>query len=70
MDKAEKQRLIPIPGTPPDLVKPPKGCPFAARCPHTMKICLEEMPAYTRISKTHRAACWLLDKEKSQRGGE
>jgi len=70
MDKAEKQRLIPIPGTPPDLVKPPKGCPFAARCPHTMKICLEEMPAYTQISKTHRAACWLLDKKKSERGGE
>ena len=33
LDLGEKQRLIPIAGTPPDLLKPPKGCPFAARCP-------------------------------------
>jgi oligopeptide transport system ATP-binding protein len=51
--------LIPIPGSPPDALDPPKGCPFAARCPYAMKICSEEMPAYTSFSAEHEAACWL-----------
>ncbi|WP_312692650.1 ABC transporter ATP-binding protein [Caproiciproducens sp.] len=57
-----EQQLFSIPGTPPDLMDPPKGCPFAARCEHTMKVCQEFMPEYTQLSDTHRAACWLLDK--------
>ena len=56
---ARDQELIPIPGTPPDPLDPPKGCPFAARCPHAMKICPEEMPDYTIFSDEHQAACWL-----------
>lgn len=53
--------LYSIPGTPPDLMDPPKGCPFAARCPHTLKVCQEYMPEYTELSSSHKAACWLLD---------
>jgi oligopeptide transport system ATP-binding protein len=53
------QDLVPIPGTPPDATDPPKGCPFAARCPYAMRICEEEMPGYTTFSDEHRAACWL-----------
>jgi len=53
------QELVPIPGTPPDAIDPPKGCPFAARCPYAMRICGEEMPGYTTFSDEHRAACWL-----------
>jgi oligopeptide transport system ATP-binding protein len=53
------QELIPIPGTPPDATDPPKGCPFAARCPYAMRICEEEMPGYTTFSDEHKAACWL-----------
>ena len=53
------QDLIPIPGTPPDATDPPKGCPFAARCPYAMRICEGEMPGYTTFSDEHRAACWL-----------
>ena len=59
-DKENKERLIPIDGTPPDLLKPPAGCPFAPRCDHAMKICMTQMPDYTKSSDTHRAACWLL----------
>ena len=51
--------LIPIPGTPPDALHPPKGCPFAARCPYAMKVFGDEMPGQTRFSGEHRAACWL-----------
>ena len=51
--------LIPIPGTPPDALHPPKGCPFAARCPYAMKVCSDEMPGHTTFSVEHTAACWL-----------
>jgi oligopeptide transport system ATP-binding protein len=53
------QELIPIPGSPPDMLDPPKGCPFAPRCPYAMRICAEEMPEYTTFSSEHKAACWL-----------
>jgi oligopeptide transport system ATP-binding protein len=58
---AESKELLAIPGTPPDLMNPPKGCPFAARCPHAMEVCVEHMPDATDISSSHKAACWLLD---------
>jgi len=53
------QELIPIPGSPPDMLDPPKGCPFTPRCPYSMRICAEEMPGYTTFSAEHKAACWL-----------
>lgn len=59
LDIEEDERLVPIPGSPPDLLKPPVGCPFASRCPYTMKICLDEFPEYTFEQNGHRSACWL-----------
>lgn len=59
LDLGQKQRLVPIPGSPPDLVKPPKGCPFAARCEYAMKICMEDLPEYYESSPSHKAMCWL-----------
>jgi oligopeptide transport system ATP-binding protein len=53
------QELIPIPGSPPDMLDPPKGCPFTPRCPYAMRICAEEMPDYKTFSAEHEAACWL-----------
>src|SRR5918998_1950365 len=53
------QDLIPIPGSPPDMLDPPNGCPFIPRCPYAMRICAEEMPGYTTFYEEHRAACWL-----------
>ncbi|MEG0370945.1 MAG: ABC transporter ATP-binding protein [Clostridium sp.] len=54
-----KEKLKPIDGQPPDLLNPPKGCPFAARCDYAMEICIEERPNNFEISKDHIAACWL-----------
>lgn len=54
-----KERLKPIPGTPPDLLNPPVGCPFAARCEHAMKICQTSFPDYYEVGEEHKAACWL-----------
>jgi oligopeptide transport system ATP-binding protein len=61
LDNDRKEELVPIPGTPPDLFAPPKGCAFAARCPYAMQICLEEDPEITNVTSTHKAACWLQD---------
>ena len=52
-----------IEGTPPDLVCPPKGCPFADRCPYAMKVCHEQIPEETALSENHLCRCFLLDPE-------
>lgn len=57
----EDADLLAIPGSPPDLSNPPKGCPFAARCPHAMQVCIDHMPDYGVSSETQKTACWLLD---------
>ena len=54
-----KEKLIPIEGTPPDLIKPPVGCPFAARCPHVMNLCVSKRPPLFPVGEKHEAACWL-----------
>jgi oligopeptide transport system ATP-binding protein len=59
---AVRERLVPIPGTPPDLLKPPEGCPFVERCAEAMRICLASRPAFYGEGR-HRAACWRLDPE-------
>lgn len=54
-----KSELVTIPGTPPDLIQPPKGCGFSPRCKYCMEICKNREPEYTEVSPTHRAMCWL-----------
>jgi oligopeptide transport system ATP-binding protein len=66
LDLNEKKRLVPIEGSPPDLLKPPQGCPFAARCPYAMKICMEQLPAYYEVGEKHRSLCWLQDENAPQ----
>ena len=60
VDMTKAERLVSIPGTPPDLIKPPKGCGFGARCTHCMKICNEEQPPVFQVGDGHEASCWLL----------
>lgn len=64
IDSEEKIRLVPIHGTPPDLLKPPTGCPFYARCDYAMRICAKEQPPYfTDEDEGHQTMCWLLHKD-------
>ena len=58
----EEKELRPIPGSPPDLIAPPKGCPFVDRCENAMKVCKLYMPETKKLSETHEARCWLLQK--------
>ncbi|MCI3921020.1 ABC transporter ATP-binding protein [Paenibacillus sp. TRM 82003] len=60
LDQRKDEELIPIIGTPPDLIKPPAGCGFCARCDEAMAICQTQDVDMTEISPSHKAACWLL----------
>jgi peptide/nickel transport system ATP-binding protein len=55
-------RLTAIPGQPPSLIAPPRGCPFHARCDRSMEICSAASPALLAVAgdcTEHRSACWL-----------
>jgi len=53
----EKTKLEFIPGTPPDLISPPKGCKFHERCPFAKPICSEKCPEHREFRKSHFVAC-------------
>ena len=58
------QKLTPVPGDiPSPLVRPP-GCVFHTRCPEAGADCRRRLPQFTEVSKGHRAACLLLQKEE------
>ena len=57
---ARNEKLTPIQGSPPDLIHPPKGCPFCYRCEYAFEICAREMPKVYGEG-FHRVACWLSD---------
>ncbi|MGI6214386.1 MAG: ABC transporter ATP-binding protein, partial [Christensenellales bacterium] len=55
----EREKLVPIAGTPIDLLNMPKGCAFAPRCQDAMQICLSELPGEIPINDFHFASCWM-----------
>ena len=63
MNDDQKTRLIPITGTPIDLLHMPPGCPFAPRCDRAMKICLQEKPKEYWVGHDHLSACWMNVRE-------
>ncbi len=69
LDQDKEVKLSSIEGSPPDLFKPPAGCPFADRCEFAMEICKEQMPENYTIDQGHHCACWLLhpDAPKTER---
>jgi peptide/nickel transport system ATP-binding protein len=50
-----------IPGTPPDLIRPPPGCRFHPRCPFAKDICKKKEPEFIKIGDEHYVACWLYE---------
>lgn len=59
-DLDTKEKLEAIPGTPPNMIYPPKGDAFAKRNKYALKIDFEQEPPMFKISDTHYAATWLL----------
>ncbi len=62
------ERLVPIPGTPINLLNMPKGCAFCPRCTNAMKICLEEKAPEMQMPDGHYASCWLNLKRAMEEG--
>ena len=62
-DLNTKEKLEAIPGTPPNMLLPPKGDAFALRNKYAMEIDFEKQPPFYKISDTHFAATWLLDEK-------
>lgn len=56
-----------IPGSPPDLVDPPKGCRFAPRCPVAKKICFEKEPPTVEVDGA-KVKCWLYEGDSDGNG--
>ncbi len=63
MDTEIGSQLKPIPGSPPDLLNLPPGCPFAPRCPNVIDVCRQQMPPLDTVGPRHLAACWNPVKE-------
>lgn len=67
-----KKKLVPISGTPINMLNLPKGCSFCTRCDAAMKICLTEQPEELTINEDHVCSCWMNVKEayeEAQKGG-
>jgi peptide/nickel transport system ATP-binding protein len=65
---ADTERLTQIPGQPPSLLNPPRGCRFNPRCPYVMNICKEKEPELRPISNdpAHLQACHLDEQTKDR----
>ena len=61
LDLDNKEALVTIEGTIPDMIHPPKGCAFCSRCPYAMNVCAEHNPEKLALSESHSVSCWLTD---------
>ena len=66
MIQEQKEELYTIPGSPPDLFAPPKGCAFAGRCKYCMNVCLKADPDEHTVEDGHVSRGWLLDERGAQ----
>lgn len=66
LDEESPEKLIPIEGTPIDLLNPPSGCNFGPRCKDCMKVCLTKKPPYAELGNGHISACWLHFKKNGE----
>ncbi|MBC7259612.1 MAG: ABC transporter ATP-binding protein [Chloroflexi bacterium] len=59
LDAERKKKLTPIEGSPPDLIEPDPGCPFAPRCRFAIEQCMVENPTLQPVALNHYVACWV-----------
>jgi oligopeptide/dipeptide ABC transporter ATP-binding protein len=69
VDRDRSQKLPAIPGSPPSMLAPPKGCHFRPRCPHAFEACTEVPPLESRVADApdHKDRCWLSVEDKRSR---
>jgi oligopeptide transport system ATP-binding protein len=66
LDERTNQRLVSIPGQPPNLIRIPTGCPFVSRCKYRTDHCHVENPTLAEVALKHRVACW--EHERTMKG--
>jgi oligopeptide transport system ATP-binding protein len=59
VDRKRGDRLRSIPGSPPNLLVQPRGCPFAPRCEYVIERCHDENPELLPVAPGHKLACWI-----------
>ncbi len=64
----EREELISIPGSPPDLIDPPTGCAFHPRCPYATEKCRTEEPPLISVTPDHQVACWHWQQVQEDHG--
>jgi peptide/nickel transport system ATP-binding protein len=64
----DTERLVQIPGQPPSLLNPPRGCRFHPRCPYVMNVCKQEEPELKEVTgdRDHLQRCWLDETTKDR----
>ena len=67
LDLDNKKELVTIEGSIPDMIHPPKGCAFAARCPYATQECREQRPPLVSVGEGHECACFHMDQTKAER---
>ena len=65
--EGERERLVAIPGSPPDLFRPPSGCAYFERCPYAMRICETLPPPLSTLEAGQMSRCWLHHEMVSDR---
>ena len=68
LDEDRKTKLIPIDGSPPDLIDMSNLCPFLPRCGLAEEICHKEPPPVLQVAKDHTASCWINSDRHGKRG--
>ncbi len=58
LDTRERRELLPIKGSPRDMLSEPDSCPFAPRCPNRVEVCTVELPRLTRLDSGQEGACF------------
>ncbi|MDR2375056.1 MAG: ABC transporter ATP-binding protein [Treponema sp.] len=69
IDEKQGERLIPIEGSPINMLEPNPGCPFAPRCDRCMRICLSRFPPESLVGEKHRVYCWLPPAARMKEAG-
>ena len=71
VNNIDGEKLKPIPGSPPDMLRPPKGCPFMPRCDKAMEICVTTGAPEFEIddARSHKSRCWLHHPDAPQQKG-
>lgn len=57
---SKRRQMVSIPGVPPDLLDPPRGCRFHPRCKYAMDVCKKEVPPAIEVKKGHFVGCQLV----------